>query len=351
MAKLFQQNLALLSINGLHVTAKLEAPLTAGQSYWFEVQQGESIPKLRVLIGQANTPGTKEQLFERIGVEKTKASELLFRHLTAERFPFSKDELRQGAALLLEFNRLNKAGLQTIKQMISEQLPLKPEIFQALQAQLSREPLVEQLARLMTAAQQSKHEQAKLLSTSLQRVLADIRMPESRSLLTTLLAVYAAGEDQDSRAMAAKQLLERLGLITEKATRLQAAEEMRQALLKPDNQPFAQQMRISEAELRSLTSDAQLSGLLRRAAEGRGSDKQILRLFSAKIDGSQFQQRMLSLLAKLGELGSQEQTLLREAISLAGATRLSGHLQKLISLLGYDYEQEIVHVLQGNRPA
>jgi hypothetical protein len=49
ITKLFPNHVASLSLNGMKLTARLEAALTVGQRYWFEVKDGKGIPRLKVL--------------------------------------------------------------------------------------------------------------------------------------------------------------------------------------------------------------------------------------------------------------------------------------------------------------
>jgi hypothetical protein len=74
ITKLFPNHLASLSINGMYLTARLEASLTVGGRFWFEVQEGTGVPRLKVIenSGKQSTElskGVIQQMIRELGLQ------------------------------------------------------------------------------------------------------------------------------------------------------------------------------------------------------------------------------------------------------------------------------------------
>lgn len=137
--KHYPDQLAALSIRGTTVVAKLETMVNAGSSYWFLVKEGKGMPNLQVV--QSDHTALKT---ETLGVNSTKLApskegQVLLQDLKLTGTPFTRDQLKEGAQLLKDSTVARQMGLDTIRTMIQQQLPLTKGVFQSL-ATLAQSP-------------------------------------------------------------------------------------------------------------------------------------------------------------------------------------------------------------------
>ncbi|MBP3952054.1 hypothetical protein [Bacillus suaedae] len=168
VVKLFPNNIASLQINGIQLTGVLEAPLTAGERYWFEVKESKGLPHLQVLDAKSSkTTGqpqaaSVERLLQQLGLANVKMAEAFTSFLTKQNINFSKQTIVTGSQLLGQLPNTEE-GLPIIAEMIKKNLPLTKEIFDAIRAVTNGPSLSSQVQGL-----------AGLLETSTNTVARDI---------------------------------------------------------------------------------------------------------------------------------------------------------------------------------
>jgi len=122
---------------GLHkLIAQLEASLTLGERYNFQVQTTKDVIYLKVLgnklIKQANENGMA--LLKQLGLKENKQHAAFLQSLMAEGIPFDIAQLRQALKLLDTKSDKENAG-SILKQMLATKFPLTDSVFQALYSQ------------------------------------------------------------------------------------------------------------------------------------------------------------------------------------------------------------------------
>src|SRR5699024_5772471 len=136
--KLYPNHLASLSLNGMQVTAQLEAALTVGGKYLLEVLESEGMPRLRVLGNSATSLGNSQssevsQIIEQLALPKSKNMDSFIRQITEQQIPFTRQSLIEGANILSQLKMSNQEGISLMLQMMQRQLPLTETTFQSYQ--------------------------------------------------------------------------------------------------------------------------------------------------------------------------------------------------------------------------
>ncbi|MFD1018165.1 hypothetical protein [Thalassobacillus hwangdonensis] len=169
--KLYPNNTASVRVGSQTVQAQLEASLTLGKSYLFQVQGGKQRLNLKVLTEQSVQASGRgiEHLIAQLGLKLTKEHKLLLENLLSRSIPFKKSELSQAVQLLKQSTDTSKA-VKVLMQIFERQLPVRPSTYYAL---LAREAssLTMQLSELSNTLNQkgslSSTEQKLLHSLSL----------------------------------------------------------------------------------------------------------------------------------------------------------------------------------------
>lgn len=135
ITKFFPDNKALLQIGAKQVIAELQASLTAGGSYWFEVKEGGERPLLQVLPQTAGKQADAYQLIELTGMKPNKTNTSFVESLMKQQTAFTMPQLKQALNLLhqkeLQPVEVKKEALQL---MLQRQLPLTENVLQAITA-------------------------------------------------------------------------------------------------------------------------------------------------------------------------------------------------------------------------
>lgn len=132
--KLFPNQTAEVQVGSQKVIAQLEIPLSAGERYWFQVQQGEGQVHLKVLTeGKGTGNANLEGLLKQFSIPETKTSIAILRFFLSEQLPITKESISM-ATSLLQGKTMTKEDLEAIKQLISRELPLTKATFDAVRS-------------------------------------------------------------------------------------------------------------------------------------------------------------------------------------------------------------------------
>jgi len=132
--KLFPNQTAEVQVGSQKVIAQLEIPLSTGERYWFQVQQGEGQVHLKVLTeGKGTGHANLEGLLKQFSIPETKTSIALLRFLLSEQLPITKESISI-ANSLFQGKTMTKEDLEAIKQLISRELPLTKATFDAVRS-------------------------------------------------------------------------------------------------------------------------------------------------------------------------------------------------------------------------
>ncbi|MFB4167514.1 hypothetical protein [Virgibacillus sp. JSM 102003] len=135
IVKLFPNNKAQIQLGTQKMIAQLEASLTVGGKYHFQVQASDSVVHLKVIGDQLKNRANVNMmsLMRQLGLNATKSNIALMQSLISEKIPFSKEQL-QKAFQLLDSAKNKFQAHQILKEMIASRLPITDSVYQALAA-------------------------------------------------------------------------------------------------------------------------------------------------------------------------------------------------------------------------
>ncbi|ASN05742.1 hypothetical protein [Virgibacillus necropolis] len=169
IVKLFPNNKAQIHIGSQKMIAQLEASLSIGENYHFQVKTNTDVTQLKVIGEQLkdNTTDNMQKLLQELGMKATKAAISLMEQLMRDKIPFDTEQLIK-AFQLLE-GAANKAQAQSVvKDMIIHKLPVTDSIFQALYTKTTSE-FSDQLNKLLLQLKQDAN-QTPLKQTLIERL-------------------------------------------------------------------------------------------------------------------------------------------------------------------------------------
>jgi hypothetical protein len=133
IVKLFPNQTAEVQIGPHKAIAQLETPLSANSRYWFKVQPGEGMIRLKVIesAGQAGMASPAVSLLAQLGLPASKENKLLVQYFLKEQLPITGETLQLASDWLKEGESFED-GLRTLKELIVRQLPFTKDVFLAL---------------------------------------------------------------------------------------------------------------------------------------------------------------------------------------------------------------------------
>ncbi|CAM3700803.1 hypothetical protein [Mesobacillus zeae] len=155
--RLFPDNTAEIQIGGQKLIAQLEAPLSAGQRYWFQVQPGEGKIHLRIMFpdeGGGQMSGNLSKVLMELLMPPGKESEELVRGFIRNKLPMTSETMQ--LALTVAKEGKSAAGndmYDVLKLIFSNNLPFTRQVYSSLYAALKGEPFSILAERLQTALQ------------------------------------------------------------------------------------------------------------------------------------------------------------------------------------------------------
>jgi hypothetical protein len=131
--KLYPNHTAEMLIGGRKLTARIEASLTTGGKYYFQVQSAERMVHLKKISKQVeNDPKlNSSQLLSQLGFGASKTQIALLEELITEQIPFSGEQLTKALKYIKQSDDKQQAS-KVLKQMIAWRIPMTADIFQAL---------------------------------------------------------------------------------------------------------------------------------------------------------------------------------------------------------------------------
>ncbi|SEB19456.1 hypothetical protein SAMN05421743_1262 [Thalassobacillus cyri] len=130
--KLLPNNRATVSLGDKQVTAHLEASLTLGKKYLFQVQSTDEVIHLKMVSKQAGTQIEEmSELLKRLGMKATSENIRLLEQLITRNIPFRQSSLKQAAAILKNSPNAHHS-LTALLHLFEKELPVRPAIVNAL---------------------------------------------------------------------------------------------------------------------------------------------------------------------------------------------------------------------------
>ncbi|WP_017727291.1 hypothetical protein [Halalkalibacterium ligniniphilum] len=373
IVKLFPNQLAALQMGRITVTARLEAALTAGKDYWFQVQSGSGIPRIKVLDdnmirqkeGGQGAASSLQQILQQLGLPQTKANEALLRYFSEARLPFTREILVQGGDVLKQMGMLNREGFQFLQGMVQRNIPITNETFAAFRALQQSPSLSTQLQQIIQEGANSPLPVVKTLVSGIQSILNEGQVPQGKSPLTELLMMFSANRNSDPLKQGAEQLLQRLGVLPEGMTKEELYQQFRQAVLSPANRSLVQQLwpnaaggGFNVAQLDGKTFFEWMISRLSISAgkEGSRQIQVLLSLFGSQKQAAGFTSELQGLQlngvslqnTELGALQrAYEATFANDRLNGQGPSTLASQLSRILQSLGMQHEFDVNRLMQG----
>lgn len=134
--KLYPDQIAEVQVGGHKLLAKLETPLKAGDSHFFQVKNISPQAELKVVSGPMSSSSTMgqqiDQLLDSMNLPKTADMQQMLSHLIKEQVPVSREILVQAQNLLNSNGAITKETLATLQKMIEMKMPITKDVFLAI---------------------------------------------------------------------------------------------------------------------------------------------------------------------------------------------------------------------------
>ncbi|WP_282171646.1 hypothetical protein [Cytobacillus firmus] len=142
IAKLFPNQTAEVQIGSHKVIAQLETPLSADNRYWFRVEPGEGLLRLRVMesVNSQSKGAPAENLLSQLGIKLSRENKMLIQYFLKEQLPITGETLKMASEWIYE-SKSAAEGLRTVKEMILRQLPFSKDVYSALSSVLNGDSL------------------------------------------------------------------------------------------------------------------------------------------------------------------------------------------------------------------
>lgn len=387
--KFFPNNIAALQLGTMNLSARLEYPLSAGQTYWFEVIGGNGVPRLKVLdANDVRAPSSNSQqvsqqnvqhVLQQLGLAQNKANEMLVSSFAKEQLPFSKELIDRGADILKQTGQVSREGIQTLHYLMQKNLPLSKEVFQAVfHTQQAKGTLLNDLQQLVSELGKIEKTNPVLrsYSTGIRSIINETVIPQEKPQVLQLLNQLTSSSSDIRQG--SLELLQRLGVLPQVMnSEAPFFEQFKAAVLDPRNRGIVQQLwpnitfqtsggfRLDTIDSRSFYQ-LFLSNLnIPEGKEGMDRLQSFLNLIKSSISAVQVE-RPIKLLQQQPALNNREQLaleqLVRSPVNMKTTTDasgngansetrspLAGQIARIISGLGYQQERELTQLFQGKQ--
>ncbi|MGG0657917.1 hypothetical protein [Rummeliibacillus pycnus] len=158
--QLYPDQMAEVQIGGQRLMAKLEVPLQAGNSHYFQVSGVEPDLQLKVVSGPMATSASMSQqvsqLLDTMQLPQTDEMKQVASILLKNNLPISKEQLQQAEQIMkaLPDNISTKEALNVLQKLIQLKLPIQQDTFQAVLQGSMKQGFTETLGSLQQLLQQ-----------------------------------------------------------------------------------------------------------------------------------------------------------------------------------------------------
>lgn len=213
--QLFPGQLAEVQISEQKMVAKLEVPMRAGDSYYFQVTSINPEVQLKIISGptdsQANPGRQLQSLMQAMHLPKSPEMTTLLTFVLKNNIPMTRENLLQAVHLLQMTPSTNQhEALLSIRQMIEIKLPLTESLFRFLLGVATKEGL-HSVVNAFKAALLKDSSVGSQTRASVIQVLNQIEKPfalaTSHALLGQLLQVLVDNEQDAALRFSVLQLL------------------------------------------------------------------------------------------------------------------------------------------------
>ncbi|SOB92905.1 hypothetical protein SAMN05880501_101568 [Ureibacillus xyleni] len=135
--KLYPDQMAEIQVGGHKLFAKLETPLKAGDSHFFQVTNMNPQAQLKVVTGPMQNSQTTQQLLqllESMNLPKSSEMQKILSYFIKNQLPIAKETLVQTESFLKNIpdNAMKQDALAIVQRMVETKMPFTKEIFDGL---------------------------------------------------------------------------------------------------------------------------------------------------------------------------------------------------------------------------
>lgn len=222
----FPNQIAEIQVGSNKLVAKLETPLKAGDSHYFQVMNTNGQVELKIVSGpnaQATPAQQMTQLMESMNLPKSAEMRQVLSYFIQQNTPIAKEQLLQAEAWLKEMpNQATKAvALQALSRMIELKMPFTNNVFKALMHGSKSSGVSDALSTLMQRITQDTQVNP-VLKASIQNQIQTIQQPLMQQVGANVLAT-AVNTLLDSSALTSNKLeslllLKQAGIVQQQST-------------------------------------------------------------------------------------------------------------------------------------
>ncbi|EWG11939.1 hypothetical protein [Cytobacillus firmus] len=343
VAKLFPNQTAEVQIGSHKVIAQLETPLSADNRYWFRVEPGEGLLRLRVMesVKGQSKGAPAESLLSQLGMQLSRENKMLIQYFLKEQLPITGETLRMASEWIYD-SKSAAESLKTVKELIIRQLPFTKDVYSALSSVLNGDSLSSLMGELQDelkgADLSSKGQQIYSLLGNLTKTSRD---KLGQQAVVRLFSEWLNAKDQ-AGSRTAFQLLKAVGMFPGEAAEGAAIKQLIEDGVqnKPIIQSLTELLKTNETGNRQefILNLAKLNGVIAQRSESSGQAQALQTLLN------EFRNGRISFPAEKNLLN----TFFKSALSLT----INDDLEHLIG--GDKFRQAAVQagrILDGEKPS
>ncbi|MGM8211771.1 hypothetical protein ACLIBH_03145 [Virgibacillus sp. W0430] len=156
IVKLYPNNKARIQLGRHTMTAQLQAALTIGRNYFFQVEKAEDVIHLKVIQEQSHLDKNAviKGILNDLNLPPSKVNIQFVQQLLKEDIPFTIKQLQHAFSLLTGVKNKSE-GYAILKQLILQQLPITRDVFYAMHAKMYTN-YSDQLTQLLNELEKSQ---------------------------------------------------------------------------------------------------------------------------------------------------------------------------------------------------
>ncbi|MGI8384479.1 hypothetical protein [Robertmurraya sp. P23] len=367
--KLFPNQTAEVQVGSQKVIAQLEIPLSAGERYWFQVQQGEGQVRLKVLTeGKGTGNANLEGLLKQFSIPETKTSIAILRFFLSEQLPITKESISM-ANSLFQGKTVTKEDLEAIKQLISRELPLTKATFDAVRSTINSPSFHSVITSLKNEldALDTLPQTGTRLKVAIEPYIQTGKEKLSAQVLQEIVRGWTLAKDSFASQQSLKALQQtgilpiedEHNILQQAAKRLIGLSEGNAQVQLPGMDRTAKQ--VSALITAGNTEDVStvlknwIGGIMKDSHVSNQTIKQLFNLLSPNMDSATFDEAVSSLVSKAGidankalnkELTLELQAVLPQ-VDREPVEEFKSLLKSGIQTLGLSHESESFDMIKG----
>lgn len=325
--KLFPNNMALVRLGAMKMTAQLEAAISVMENHWFEVVgNNKGDVELRVVEHKGNgaTQGSDSLrgLLQQFHLSETKPNLQLLQFFLSKNIPFTKEHLITASHLLKETKDITK-GLQAFEQLMKKELPLTEGTFKAMMAVQGSKGITAELNQLSSFLNKDTiptTEAVTKLKGMISTLQGELTQGQTKQIISELIKVLGSKSTNQALKESSFQLLQQIGIIPKAQQPIDSIQGMAKAF--NGNQDLLTKLdSFAHATVESLSSQ-----------EINKASKMINEILHSSLNASKDQ---YSLLKQVIEHTNQK------PVNFENGQEVKMMLKQMITSLGLEYESSL----------